>query len=244
MHTYDIPTLMKHLTAEFATVDGMSVALSGSLARGDVRTTTGGHITSDLDLIPVIPTRADVPAARALLAPILQRIADTFAIEATAAITLEPAFTAAIHAPYRTSIRGNWLCNGLSLPQPTLPPEPHTLPDDPEGRLAWLVQPVTYYLSKARICDPQTNIIKARTAARRLRPHLGDQAPGPLDDLPRTLRNLFTERRIKPLQSSAAYLNAPTRPNHHQAVRDLVFSENQGLTFAESALVAHPSVPN
>ncbi|MFF1560940.1 hypothetical protein [Streptomyces sp. NPDC058279] len=244
MNPHDIPALISHLQATFATVEDMSVAVSGSLARRDFRTTTGGRIVSDLDLIPVVASRAEVPTARAALTPILRDIADKFLIQATAAITLKPVFEAVIHAPYRTSITGDWLCNGLRLPHPASEtgPSPST-PPTPKA-LPWLIQPVAYYLSKANTDDPQTNIVKARSAATLLARHLDGRLPGTLDDLPHTLRNLFAEQRVEPLASSSAYLDAPTRPGLHRTVRDLVFLENQGLPFAESALATDPSIPN
>ncbi|MFG2716559.1 hypothetical protein ACGFX2_39510 [Streptomyces goshikiensis] len=89
MKRTDIPELLHHLRSALAKTTGMSVALSGSLARGDFRTRTDGTITSDLDLIPVVPSPADVAAARAQLQPVLQSTADQFGITATAAITLQ-----------------------------------------------------------------------------------------------------------------------------------------------------------
>ncbi|WP_405444666.1 hypothetical protein [Streptomyces erythrochromogenes] len=245
MNSYDIPALLALLKEEFAAVDDMSVALSGSLARSDFRTTTGGRIVSDLDLIPVVNTEAAVPAARAVLTPILQRIADRFSVTATAAITLHSAFAAAVHAPYRTSISGDWLCNGLGLPAPHLEAaRPSAAGSTSPEALAWLLQPTTYYLAKATADDPHTNLVKARAATRHLARHLAADLPGSLDDLPRTLRNLVAEQRLEPLTSSTSFLDAPTRPGIHADVRDLVFMENQGLPFTTAALAAHPSIPN
>ncbi|MEU8543000.1 hypothetical protein AB0C52_23945 [Streptomyces sp. NPDC048717] len=242
MISHDLPLLFKHLGEEFNDVTGMSVALSGSLARGDHRTTRSGRITSDLDLIPIVATKADAPAARAVLAPILQRAATLFQIDATAAITTLDAFRQAPHAPYRASMRREWLCDGLNLGSDAFaePVDPH-----PDTVLAWSIQPVAYYLAKATTADPQTNVLKARTAALRLAAATGpNERPESLDDLPRFLRNMITERRLTPLASTARYLDAPTRPGIAQAVRDAVFIENQGLPFADSAVAALPPIPN
>ncbi|MER7673123.1 hypothetical protein ABTY61_32340 [Kitasatospora sp. NPDC096128] len=242
MNSHDLPLLLKQLTHEFADVTGMSVALSGSLARGDHRTGRSGHITSDLDLIPVVATPADAPTARAVLQPILQRLADTWQIEATAAITTLRAFRLAGHAPYRTSMRPQWLCDALRLG-----PDAITHPgDEAKGTaLAWALQPVTYYLAKATTHEPVTNLLKARTAAARAAAafHLHTLTAG-LDDLPRALRSLIAERRLSPLDSTARYLDTPTRPTIAEAVRNSVFFENQGLPYAVSAVAALPSPPN
>ncbi|MGW3044187.1 hypothetical protein ACWC9T_30030 [Kitasatospora sp. NPDC001159] len=184
MNSHDLPLLLTQLDQEFADVTGMSVALSGSLARGDHRTGRSGHITSDLDLIPVVAAPADAAAARAVLQPILQRLADAFGIEATAAITTLRAFRLAGHAPYRASMRPQWLCDGLGLG-----PDAFARPDhddsNPEAALAWAVQPVTYYLAKATAQDPPTNLLKARTCATRLAVAFAlRDLRGSLDDLP------------------------------------------------------------
>ncbi|MFE6052644.1 hypothetical protein ACFQ6N_17965 [Kitasatospora sp. NPDC056446] len=241
MKSNDLPQLLRQLAREFDGMTAMSVALSGSLARGDHRTGRSGHITSDLDLVPVVVAAADASAARAGLQPILQRLADTFRIEATAAVTTLAAFRAAGHAPYRTSMRPDWLCDGLGLG-----PRAFDLPGpddgDPHAALAWAMQPVTYYLAKATAQDPQTNLLKARSAAMGLADTFDlEGVRSSLDDLPRALRNLIVERRIAPLSSTARYLDGPTRPGAAQAVRDAVFAENQGLPFADSAVAAWPS---
>ncbi|MBD0692981.1 hypothetical protein [Streptomyces sp. CBMA123] len=241
MNSHDLPLLLKQLTHEFADATGMSVALSGSLARGDHRTGRSGHITSDLDLIPIVATPADAPTARTVLQPILQRLADTWQIEATAAITTLRAFQLAGHAPYRTSMRPQWLCDALGLG-----PDAFARPgDDAEGTApAWALQPVTYYLAKATAQEPATNLLKARTAAARAAAAFDLPLADSLDDLPRALRTLIAERRLSPLDSTARYLTTPTRPTIADAVRDAVFFENQGLPFADSAVAALPSLPN
>ncbi len=243
MKSRDLPLFLHQLTHEFEGMTGMSVALSGSFARGDQRTGRGGHITSDLDLIPVIATSADAPAARVAILPILQHLADTFHLEATAAITTLPAFRRAGHAPYRTSMRPEWLCDGLGLGPGAFCSSVH---DDgaPYAALVWAIQPVTYYLAKATAQDPLTNLLKARSSAAGLAaffdlPHL----PGSLDNLQCALRGLIAERGITPLGSTTRYLDTPTHPGVAQAVRDAVFRENQGLPFADSAVAARPSVP-
>ncbi|GAB2699694.1 nucleotidyltransferase domain-containing protein [Kitasatospora kifunensis] len=241
MNSHDLPLLLQRLAQEFTDVTGMSVVLSGSLARGDHRTGRSGRITSDLDLIPVVADETDAPAARAVLEPILQRLANAFQIEATAAITTLSAFRRAKHAPYRTSMRCQWLCDGLGLG-----PDAFTACDpNASAALPWVIQPVSYYLAKANVTDPQTNLVKARTVAARLVGTAGvEELPGTLDDLPRCLRNLIAERRLTPLDSTALYLCAPTRPGIALSVRDAVFIENQGLPFAASAVVVLPSSPN
>ncbi|MEU6212802.1 hypothetical protein ABZ891_23245 [Streptomyces sp. NPDC047023] len=47
-----------------------------------------------------------------------------------------------------------------------------------------------------------------------------------------------------PLPSSTSFLSAPTRPGIHTDVRDLVFTENQGLPFTTAVFTAHPSIPD
>lgn len=244
MKPHDLPALMSYLRAELDTAAGMSVALSGSLARGDFRTTTGGRVMSDLDLVPVVASDADVPAARAFLAPILQRTADRFHVQATAAITLKPVFAAVVHARYRTSISTDWLINALALPSPVLSSTPAAADPCPPEALPWLIQPVAYYLAKATSSDPHTNLVKARAAMTHLARRLRQDLPGTLDDLPRTLRNVVIEQRVRLLPSSEAYFAAPTRPGLQTSVRDEVFNENQGLPFEASALVALSSIPN
>nr|BFD90939.1 hypothetical protein KitaXyl93_22990 [Kitasatospora sp. Xyl93] len=242
MNSHDLPHLLRQLAREFHATPGMSVALSGSLARGDHRTGRSGRVTSDLDLVPVVATAADAPAARAVLQPVLQRIADAFQIEATAAVTTLAAFQAAGHAHYRTSMRPEWLCDGLGLgPVAFDPPGPDV--GSAHTALAWALQPVSYYLAKATLQEPRINLVKARNAVARMAPSFDlPRLPGDLDDLPRLLRDLVDEHDITPLGSTLLYLDAPTHLTIADTVRDAVFTENQGLPCADSAVVARPTL--
>ncbi|GAA1944370.1 hypothetical protein [Kitasatospora viridis] len=242
MNSLDLPRLLALLRLELADVPGMSVALSGSLARGDHRTGANGRIVSDLDLIPVVPTAAHAPTARAVLQPVLSRLAQALRIEATAAITTLDAFHRAARARYRTSMWPEWLIDGLGLgPNAFNQPAP-----DHTAELPWAIQPITYYLAKATDRDPRTNLAKARRAANLLLAKgVGEDLLGASDDLPRSLRNLIHEHHLDPLASTAAFLDAPTRPDISRAVRDAVFRENQGLPCAESVLVVPaPTLPH
>ncbi|MGW3387433.1 hypothetical protein [Streptomyces cinereoruber] len=234
MKASDIPALLAHLRTALATTDGMSVALSGSLARGDYRTSADGTITSDLDLIPIVSRATDVPAARRQITPVLQGVTDRFAIDATAAITLLATYRHVPCAPYVTSMAGRpFLTDPLDLGA-ALSPAPYSR----EERLPWLIQPITYYLAKASHEDPGTNLTKARTAALQLTDYLGLDDRDAIRDLPHTVREVSDRHEVMLLASSAAYLNAPTAPGRFQAVRDLVFMENQGIPFPDSALTA------
>ncbi|WP_316519943.1 hypothetical protein [Kitasatospora brasiliensis] len=242
MRTDDLPLLFEELARRFADVTGMSVAATGSLARGDFRTESGAEILSNLDLVHVVADDADVPAIRAEVGPIMRDIADGFRLETTSVIARLPAFRRAGHAHYRISMRPEWFCDGLGLG-----PEGFDLPgdDDSQTALAWMTQPVPYYLAKATIVDPATNLAKARKAALRLADRF-DLAliRDDLDNLPRALGALVAERGITPLESTARYLDAPTHPAIAQIVRDAVFVESMGLSSADSMVVLLPSVPN
>ncbi|MBD0710664.1 MULTISPECIES: hypothetical protein [unclassified Streptomyces] len=232
MKATDLPALLAHLRVAFAATDDMSVALSGSLARGDFRTDEDGTIVSDL--IPVVARATDVPGARRRIAPVLRDVAERFAIDATAAITLLSAYRNAPGAGYVTGMAGRpFLVDPLRLGLAPRPAAPR-----PAAHLPWLVQPVAYYLAKATHETPYVNLAKARTAALRLVRHLGIDDPDALCDLPRTVREVCDRREIPVLPSVAAYLNAPTDPGRFQTVRDLVFMENQGIPFSDSALTA------
>ncbi|MFD9053336.1 hypothetical protein [Streptomyces zaomyceticus] len=151
----------------------MSVALSGSLARGDLRTTSDGTITSDLDLIPLVVRAADVLAARRQITPVLQAVTDRFAVDATAAITLLDAYRRVPCSAYVTSMTGEAFLTDPLQVGPAAPP----VAQDPDECLPWLIQPITYDLAKACHEDPVTNLTKARSAALHLTSHLGPDDP-------------------------------------------------------------------
>ncbi|MFF4920571.1 hypothetical protein ACFY4B_08315 [Kitasatospora sp. NPDC001261] len=243
MRPEDVPLLFQELAREFADVTGMSVAATGSLARGDHRTGPDGDVVSNLDLIHLVGEDAYVPDVRAVVGRRMRRISDTFGIETTSVIARLPAFRLAGHAHYRISMRPEWFCDGLGLG-----PEAFDLPgheDDPRAALAWMMQPVPYYLAKATVQDPPTNLAKARRAATRLADRF-DLAGirDDLDNLPRALRTLIAERGLTPLESTARYLDAPTHPAVAQRVRDAVFVESMGLSSADSMVVLLPSASN
>ncbi|MFF2118523.1 carbohydrate ABC transporter permease [Kitasatospora sp. NPDC058184] len=140
MRPEDVPLLFQELAREFADVTGMSVAATGSLARGDHRTGPDGDVVSNLDLIHLVAEDAYVPDIRAVVGRRMRRISDTFGIETTSVIARLPAFRLAGHAHYRISMRPEWFCDGLGLG-----PEAFDLPgheDDPRAALAWMMQPV------------------------------------------------------------------------------------------------------
>ncbi|MFJ3217454.1 hypothetical protein ACIPLC_16230 [Kitasatospora sp. NPDC086801] len=247
MRPEDVPLLFQELAREFADVTDMSVAATGSLARGEHRTGPTGDIVSNLDLIHVVadgPGGADVPEVRAVLGRKMRRISDAFRIETTSVIAMLPAFRLAGHAHYRISMRPEWFCDGLGL-GPEAFDHPSHDEDDPRAALAWMMQPVPYYLAKATVLEPTTNLAKARRAAMRLadRFDLEDMREG-LDDLPGSLRTLIAKHDITPLESTARFLAAPTHPAIAQLVRDAVFVEGMGLPSADSMVVLRPSVPS
>ncbi|MFE7528809.1 hypothetical protein ACFU7Y_24275 [Kitasatospora sp. NPDC057542] len=244
MRPEDVPLLFQELAREFADVTDMSVAATGSLARGDHRTGSSGDIVSNLDLVHVVAEDADVPQTRAVVGRKMRRISDAFRIETTSVIARLPAFRRAGHAHYRISMRPEWFCDGLGLG-----PDAFSCPghdeDDPRTALAWMMQPVPYYLAKATILDPTTNLAKARRAAMRLADRFDlAQIRDDLDNLPRALRSLIAERGVTPLESTARYLDAPTHPAIAQLVRDAVFVEGMGLSSADSMVILLPSAPN
>ncbi|MGW1178681.1 hypothetical protein ACWD4P_33750 [Kitasatospora sp. NPDC002543] len=244
MRPEDVPLLFQELAREFADVTDMSVAATGSLARGDHRTGPGGDIVSNLDLVHVVAEDADVPRTRALLGRKMRRISDTFRIETTSVIARLPAFKRAGHAHYRISMRPQWFGDGLGLGAEAFAPDGRD-EGDQRTALAWMVQPVPYYLAKATVVDPTTNLAKARRAAIRLadRFDLAGIREG-LDNLPRALGDLIAERGVTPLESTARYLEAPTHPAVAQIVRDAVFVESMGLPSGDSMVILLPSGPN
>ncbi|MFJ6379481.1 hypothetical protein ACIQI7_05650 [Kitasatospora sp. NPDC092039] len=244
MRPEDVPLLFQELAREYADVTDMSVAATGSLARGDHRTGPGGDIVSNLDLIHVVADGADVPEVRALVERRMQRISDTFRIETTSVIAMLPAFRMAGHAHYRISMRPEWFCDGLGL-GPEAFVHPGRAEGDQRAALSWMMQPVPYYLAKATVLDPTTNLAKARRAATRLADRFDlAEVRDNLDNLPRALRTLIAERGVTPLESTARYLDAPTHPDVARLVRDAVFVESMGLPSADSMLVLLPSAPN
>ncbi|MFJ6623397.1 hypothetical protein ACIQOW_38255 [Kitasatospora sp. NPDC091335] len=107
------------------------------------------------------------------------------------------------------------------------------------------LQPVPYYLAKATVLDPPTNLAKARNHATRLADRFDlEELRDGLDDLPRALRAVIAGRGVTPLDSTARYLDTPTHPAIAQVVRDAVFVEGMGLSSADSMVTMLPSVPN
>ncbi|MFE5142937.1 hypothetical protein ACFRDV_35685 [Streptomyces fagopyri] len=244
MRPEDVPMLFQELARAYADVAGMSVAATGSLARGDHQTGPSGDIVSNLDLINVVPDGADVSEIRALVGRKMKRITDDFRIETTSAIARLPVFRRAGHAHYRISMRPEWFCDGLGLGPDAFDHPGHTEADQ-RTALTWMIQPVPYYLAKATVLDPTTNLAKARRAALRLADRFDLQlVRDGLDNLPSALRTLIDERSLTPLESTARYLDTPTHPTVAQLVRDAVFVECMGLSSAESMLVLLPSVSN
>ncbi|MFI1935914.1 hypothetical protein ACH44C_01770 [Streptomyces purpureus] len=253
MKASDIASLPAYLAGAFADVTAASVALSGSLSRGDARI-AGGRVLSDLDLIPVVDSADDVTLARKQLEPVLRDLADHYAVTCTAAITLRENFLRARHAGYVTSMRTRpFLCDPLGL-QEQLDSRADVAGGGDE-LLPWLAQPVTYYLAKAGATRPGENLAKAALAARRL---VGAAAPGREAELLgpehgepraevclRALRAVTETHRLTLLPSSREFLarrsgtHDPEETFH--AVRDRAFLENQGLPFAQSAMAARPS---
>ncbi|MFF7989159.1 hypothetical protein ACFZDG_05095 [Kitasatospora xanthocidica] len=243
MRPEELPLLFQALAREFADVTGMSVAATGSLARGDHRTGPGGEVVSNLDLVHVVADRADAPDARAVVGRVMRRISDAFRIETTSTIALLPAFRSAGHAHYRMSMRPEWFCDGLGLGPAAFDP-PGRADGGPLAALAWALQPVPYYLAKATALDPSTNLAKARRHARRLADRFGlAEVRDGLDDLPRALRDVIAGHGLTPLDSTARYLDTPTHPAIAQVVRDAVFVEAMGLASADSMIVMLPSAP-
>ncbi|MER5641237.1 hypothetical protein ABT095_30365 [Kitasatospora sp. NPDC002227] len=244
MRTEDVPLLFQALAREFADVTGMSVAATGSIARGEHRTGPDGAVVSNLDLVHVLAEAAEVPRAHAVSGPIARRISDTFRIETTAVFAVLPAFRQAGHAHYRMTMRPEWFCDGLELgPAAFAPPGPAD--GDPQAALAWALQPVPYYLAKATAVDPSTNLTKARNHAARLADRFGlAEVRDGLDDLPGALRTLIADRGLTPLDSTTRYLEGPTHPAVARRVRDAVFVESMGLPSDDSMIVTVPSVPS
>ncbi|MFF5933301.1 hypothetical protein [Streptomyces sp. NPDC012508] len=245
-----------------------SVALSGSLSRGEARI-VNGLVVSDLDLIPVVATVADAALARKQLAPVLQELADYYSITCTAALTLEENFIRVRHAGYVTSMADQpfvWDPLGVHLRwrnQKSLCIEPEE--GRPDDVLPWLAQPVTYYVAKAGATAPEENVTKAVRAVLRLL----DEAGWPVGiDLPaaealdgvrqtgrtlrgmadaclRAVRDAADAHHVTLLPSSQELLarcgtsHSPQETFH--AVRELAFLENQGLPFQLSAMTARPA---
>ncbi|MEU6932900.1 hypothetical protein AB0A05_27500 [Streptomyces sp. NPDC046374] len=236
MKPAELPELLAFLRGRLADAQGVSVALSGSLARGDYRTGADGTVVSDLDLIPIVPGPDAVAPVRALLMPLLQETADRFEIEATAAITVLDAYRLARPAGYVTSMgaKPKFLVDGLGVAD--LPPMELTT----AAAVAWMVQPVTYYLAKATHDAPRTNLYKARAAMIRLFDHVGQVDADDLADMAVASQQVADQHGSRLLTSSLTYLTAPTSPAIFTVVRDLVFAENQGVAFGESVMAATP----
>ncbi|GGT56027.1 hypothetical protein GCM10010207_65110 [Streptomyces atratus] len=263
MKATDLGLLRSWLEREFADAVGMSVAVSGSMARGDYRVAATGVVTSDLDLIPVIARAADVDLARAQLAPGLANLANRLEVACTAAITLMANYRQTPHAGYVTSMAQQpFVCDPLGLQQLPVP-----MPDTSPGRvLPWLVQPITYYLAKSGVSGHGQNLTKASLALRRLAddPLLASHAlpealSRELEVLQRPGISLNAQRSAcvsaltmlvelcatELLPSSSEFLKrdaaAEPRDSTFLAVRNLTFLENQGLPFEQSAMRALPS---
>lgn len=271
MKAADLPRLRSRLTDACQSVTAASIALSGSLSRGEARIVEG-QVLSDLDLIPVVATAEDAALARKQLAPVLQELADLYSITCTAALTLEDHFLRVRHAGYVRSMAAQpffWDPLGVHLrrqKRAKLGAEPDA--GRPVEVLPWLAQPVTYYSAKAGVTAPQENVMKAARAARRLLDAAGRPADaGPSDDLPavetpgdlpppgrlrevtdaclRAVRHVADAHGLTLLRSSQELLarngSAHSPRETFHAVRDLAFLENQGLPFELSAMTARPT---
>lgn len=267
MKATELKYLRPHLASVCRSVTAASVALSGSLSRGEARV-SNGRILSDLDLIPVVAVPEDAVLARKQLAPVLQELADHYTITCTAALTLEANFLRVRHAGYVTSMANQpFVWDPLGVRQRLDAREDTTA--DPADVLPWLAQPVTYYLAKAGATAPEENLTKAARAALRLVQAAGlrPDAPGLLTahvpaDPPltsdarrgiaeacvRAVVDAAAARHLTLLPSSREFLARTGSPDHAEsphetfhAVRDRAFLENQGLPFELSAMTARPT---
>ncbi|GLV87977.1 hypothetical protein Slala03_76660 [Streptomyces lavendulae subsp. lavendulae] len=252
MKKSELHELRPYLADVFHETESMSVALSGSISRGDFRV-RDGEVVSDVDLIPVINSMTDVPAARSQLAPALRMISDRFHVTCTAAITLSEQFLRTRHAGYVTSMSDSpFVCDplGMQVRLRQLDPDCHV------SALPWRAQPVTYYLAKAGHTKPDQNLAKARAAADRLLA----EAPVPKGALTPSVagesyesvraacvdivRTVAAVHSVDLLPSSQEYLSSGTARDRSQvfeAVRSRAFLENQGIPFEQSSLMARPS---
>lgn len=240
--------MLTHLSAAFADLPNSTVALSGSVARGDYLVDDAGQVLSDVDVIPIVRCVEEAVALRAVVGPVLQQVADRFDVSCTAAITLLDTFQRARHAPYVTSMRGrSFLWDGLGLANggPTR--------DAETQRFAWLAQPVTYYLAKAGSVDPDASLAKARRALDALAAAVGVTAHVPaslsvdegVDRCVNILHQIVAAAGISLLRSSETFLSVrdeePDVTAVFRAVRSATFLENQGIPFEISAMSAIPS---
>ncbi|MER6379868.1 hypothetical protein [Streptomyces sp. NPDC001127] len=266
MKETDIHQLRPYLEATFDKVTRASVAVSGSLSRGDFRVSANGEVLSDLDLMPIIACRENLVWVRTQLAPLLQKVADTLRLTCTAAITLSENFLRVRQAAYVTSMTSEpFVCDDLGL-------QAHlrrTLDQSLGSVLPWRIQPITYYLAKSGYMEREDNLAKAILAFQQLIsdtalppsqfmdfsnvPHRRDaiRERSDLEALSEVcadaLVQLIKEHEIQLLPSSCEYLKRrkamDVRPEVFESVRDRAFLENQGLSFQESLMVAHPSPP-
>ncbi|MFJ6780860.1 hypothetical protein [Streptomyces yangpuensis] len=254
-----------YLEKTFAEIRDFSVAISGSMSRGDFRVAEGGEILSDLDLIPVIRRREDAAAARRRLAPLLEDVANRFGITCTAAITLSDNFLRVRHAAFVTSMADrSFVCDPLGLRLQLDRASDRTTRDI----LPWRVQPVTYYLAKAGHTKPLENVTKAVRAFELLIQSLTFFGHGPNDSqserweagfpfgsqdagstglaCAEALRRLVARHDISLLPSSREFLTRSasdgTGESTFHAVRAHTFLENQGLPFEESSIMARPTM--
>lgn len=253
MKKSELDELRPYLVDVFRGTESMSVALSGSVSRGDCRV-RDGEVVSDVDLIPVVDSMADVPAARDQLAPALRMISDRFQVTCTAAITLSEQFLRTRHAGYVTSMTDSpFVCDplGLQARLEGLGTSGHGSP------LPWLVQPVTYYLAKGGHTNPAQNLAKARAAAERLLaeapvatraiagPVEGDSLEAIRDVCTDVVRAVAEEHGVQLLPSSQEYFAGTVQGKPlaevFEAVRGRAFLENQGIPFEQSSLMARPS---
>ncbi|MFF9011047.1 hypothetical protein ACF087_35385 [Streptomyces goshikiensis] len=253
MRISEVNEIRPFLNSVFDHAERMSVAVSGSMSRGDFRVRED-EVVSDLDLIPVVDDIADVADARLQLLPALRQISDRFQVTCTAAITLSTHFLRTRHAGYVTSMSASpFVCDPLGL-QNRLEEADTCAQGSP---LPWHAQPVTYYLAKAGYTKPTQNLAKARTATERLLTEapvftgalatLG-QEPGH-DEVQLAcldvLRTVVEAHRVQLLPSSQEFLDGIGAGRGgaeiFEAVRSRAFLENQGISFEQSSLMAQPT---
>ncbi|MGW7377994.1 hypothetical protein [Streptomyces sp. NPDC054794] len=264
MNKDEITELWPRLEKTFSGLPGLSLTTSGSVTRGDFRVSADGRVTSDLDLIPIIESAGELRDARRRLVPLMEEMADRFDIPCTASITLADNFLRARQATFVLST-GNrpfvWDDLGIQARCDTM--RPLAAGDT----LSWRMQPVAYYLAKSGHAQQELNVGKA---VRWLRHLAGDIGSGNEEFRPYTAFRLTPELRtgrdvrtlsegaarallclvedlgIEPLPSTREFLRqwqeARTGAEPFHAVRDLTFLENQGLTFAESFVMARPAI--
>lgn len=208
-----------------------SLFYTGSAARGELRT-QGGAISSDIDLVLLVPSREHAKRYHEPLRDMVNRVTREFHIEVACTMTLWEHFCEHAHAGYvRSAASQHPIWDELGANEVLACAHSEQVLLD----AATLAQPVSYYSTKALQLGNRADLHKARLAMICLAAHLGVVAD--VNHYAEPEKNASAAKRlleqVGSLWSSSQFfvdsLFTVSDADLLQGIKERLFLENHGL---------------